>query len=100
MNYQNGWTHLEEATEKQLSASNDARRDELAATAASLFRQIPEVDESHYAQNEHRRLFAIAKVLWRKIEVIEELMHDSGARFVRNNEGHQEFERHLNSLDY
>jgi hypothetical protein len=99
MNYQNGWTHLEEATEKQLSASNDARRDELAATAASLFRQIPEVDESHYAQNEHRRLFAIAKVLWRKIEVIEELMHDSGARFVRNNEGYSEDEGRRDLLD-
>lgn len=99
MNYQNGWIHLEEATEKQLSASNDARRDELAATAASLFRQIPEVNESHYAQNEHRRGFAIAKMLWRKIEVIEELMHDSGARFVRNNERYNEDEGRRDLLD-
>lgn len=99
MNYQNGWTFHDDATEKQLSAANEPRLDELADEAASLFRQIPEVDSNHYAQNEHIRFFAIAKVLWRKIEVIEELLDKSGARFVRNNEGHQEFERHLNLLD-
>ena len=99
MNYQNGWVHLDDATEKQLSEKHDARRDELAATAASLFRQIPEVDESHYAQNEHRRLFAIAKVLWRKIDLIEELMHESGARFMGNNERFGEDEGRRDLLD-
>ena len=94
MNYQNGWIYRDDATEAQIDAANEPRLDELAEEAASLWRQIPEPYSTDYAQNEHTRF------LWRQIEVIEFVLRDSGARFVRNNEGHQEFERHLNSLDY
>ena len=92
MNYQNGWIYRDDATEAQIDAANEPRLDELAEEAATLFREIPEPSR--------RFSFAISKSIWQRIEVIEELLRDSGARFVRNNEGHQEFERHLNSLDY
>ena len=99
MNYQNGWIHLDDATENQLLEEHDIRRDELAAEAAMLFREIPEPCDTCEEQIEQDLNDASAFVLWRKIEQIEKLMHDSGARFVRNNERWNEDERRMDYQD-
>ena len=81
MNYQNGWIYRDDATEAQIDAANEPRLDKLAEEAATLFREIPEPS---------RLSFAISKSIWQRIEVIEELLRDRGARFVRNNERYNE----------
>jgi hypothetical protein len=91
MNYQNGWIYRDDATEAQIDAANEPRLDKLAEEAATLFREIPEPSR--------RFSFAISKSIWQRIEVIEELLRDRGARFVRNNERYNEDEGRRDLLD-
>jgi len=99
MNYQNGWTFLDDATEDQLSSDNEQRLDELAAEAAMLFREIPEPCDTREEQNEQDLNDASFFVLWQKIEEIERELIKSGARFVRNNERFNEDERRMDYED-
>ena len=64
-----------------------------------LFREIPEPCDTCEEQIEQDLNDASAFVLWRKIERIERELIESGARFVRNNEGWNEDERRMDYRD-